>query len=202
MKHKSSDLMMQIVDFVDNDYLLKGRVPTMQEIANNFNITKGCVSKYIKEMAHNNLIEYKGGSRGIVTKSMQKIKQDTVEVAVVGSIACGLPLLAEENIECYLPISKEFLGSGKYFILKANGNSMINAGICDGDYVIVKQQETAEEGQIVVALIDDEATLKRFYRDDKQKRIRLHPENNRMKDMYFDNVVIQGIAVKVIKDLI
>ena len=153
-------------------------------------------------MTQKGLISNKGGSRGIVTKSMQKIRQDTVEVAVVGSVACGLPLLAEENIECYLPISKEFLGSGKYFILKANGNSMINAGICDGDYVIVKQQETAEEGQIVVALIDDEATLKRFYRDDKQKKIRLHPENNRMKDMYFDNVVIQGIAVKVIKDLI
>ena len=202
MKHKSSDLIMNIIKFVDNDYLLKGRVPTMQEIADNFHITKGCVSKYIKEMAQNNLIEYKGGSRGIVTKSMQKVRQDIVELALVGSVSCGRPLLAEENIECYLPISKEFLGSGKYFILRANGNSMINAGINDGDYVIVKQQETAEEGQIVVALIDDEATLKRFYIDDKKQKIRLHPENNKMKDMYFDNIVIQGVAVKVIKDLL
>lgn len=201
MQHKSSDLMNNIIEFIDNDYSLKGRVPTMQEIANHFNISKGCVSKYIKVMADNDLIENKGGSRGIVTKSMQMTRLDTVQVAVVGSIACGKPLLAEENIENYLPIPKAFLGKGKYFILKASGNSMINSGICDGDYVIVKQQEYAEDGQIVVALIDDEATLKRFYRDDKLKKIRLHPENNRMKDMYFDSIVIQGVAVKVIKDL-
>ena len=201
MRTKSSDLMDKIIEFIDNEYSLKGRTPSIVEIAGALNISKSCVGNYLADMTQKGLIKNKGGSRGIVTKSMQKIKQDIVEVAVVGSIACGTPLLAEENIECYLPISKEFLGSGKYFILRANGNSMINAGICNGDYVIVKQQETAEEGQIVVALIDDEATLKRFYRDEKEQKIRLHPENNRMKDMYFDNVVIQGVAVKVIKDL-
>ena len=79
---------------------------------------------------------------------------------------------------------------------------MIKAGIEDGDFVIVKQQETAEIGQIVVALIDNEATLKRYYIDDKKQQVRLHPENDKMQDMYFKNIVIQGIAVKVIKDLI
>ena len=79
---------------------------------------------------------------------------------------------------------------------------MINAGINNGDYVIVKQQESAEQGQIVVALIEDEATLKRYYLDDKKKKIRLHPENDNMQDMYFDKISIQGVAVKVIKDLI
>ena len=121
---------------------------------------------------------------------------------VVGSIACGTPLLAEENIEKYLPVPNDFLGAGKFFILRANGNSMIKAGIEDGDYVIVKQQETAEIGQIIVALINDEATLKRYYIDNEKQQVRLHPENDKMKDMYFKNVVIQGIAVKVIKDLI
>ena len=121
---------------------------------------------------------------------------------VVGSIACGTPLLAEENIEKYLPIPTEFLGNGKYFILRANGDSMIKANIEDGDYVIIKQQETAEVGQIIVALINDEATLKRYYLDDKRQKVRLHPENDEMQDMYFKNVIIQGIAVKVIKDLI
>ena len=121
---------------------------------------------------------------------------------VVGSIACGTPLLAEENIEKYLPVPTDFLGAGKFFILRANGNSMIKAGIEDGDYVIVKQQETAETGQIIVALINDEATLKRYYIDNEKQQVRLHPENDKMKDMYFKNVIIQGIAVKVIKDLI
>ena len=101
-----------------------------------------------------------------------------------------------------MPIPTEFLGSGKYFILKASGNSMIKANIEDGDYVIIKQQETAEVGQIIVALINDEATLKRYYLDDKRQKVRLHPENDEMQDMYFKNVIIQGIAVKVIKDLI
>ena len=79
---------------------------------------------------------------------------------------------------------------------------MINAGISDGDYVIVRQQDTAEIGQIVVALIGEEATLKRYYIDRENKKVRLHPENNRMKDMYYDSIIIQGVAIKVIKDLI
>ena len=79
---------------------------------------------------------------------------------------------------------------------------MVNANISDSDLVIIKQQETAEIGQIVVALIDNEATLKRYYIDKKNKKIRLHPENDNMKDMYFDEIQIQGVAIKVIKDLI
>ena len=79
---------------------------------------------------------------------------------------------------------------------------MIDAGIDDGDLVVIKQQSSAEDGQIVVALMDDEATLKRFYRDEKNKRIRLHPENESMGDIFVDDCMIQGIAVKVIKDLL
>ena len=84
----------------------------------------------------------------------------------------------------------------------AKGNSMINAGIEDGDYVIVRQQQTADEGQIVVAMVEDsECTLKRYYMDKSKKQIRLHPENDTMEDMFFDNISIQGIAVKVVKNL-
>ena len=78
---------------------------------------------------------------------------------------------------------------------------MIDAGIDDGDLVVIRQQSSADDGQIVVALIDDEATLKRYYRDDRNQRIRLHPENETMEDIFVDNCLIQGIAVKVIKDL-
>ena len=106
-----------------------------------------------------------------------------------------------ENVEQYIPISTALLGQGKFFALHARGNSMINANIEDGDFVIVRQQNTAEDGQLVVALIDDEATLKRYYRDNKNRQIRLHPENDAMSDMYYDEIAIQGVAVKVIKDL-
>lgn len=201
MRHKNKELMNRIVEFVDFEFANFSRVPSQQEIANKFNVTKQCISKYIKEMSELGMLKTSGRSRGIMTKTMMKTQNSVSNIPVVGSIACGSPLLAEENIESYLPIPKKFLGSGNYFILKAKGDSMINASISDGDYVIVKQQKVAEEGQIVVALIDDEATLKRFYVDKQRKQIRLHPENDNMQDMFYDNVVIQGVAIKIIKDL-
>lgn len=111
-------------------------------------------------------------------------------------------LLAEQNIEYYVPIPKSQIGNGKHYILTANGNSMINAGINDGDKVLIRIQSTAEEGQIVVARVDDEATLKRYYIDREKQKVRLHPENNRMKDIYVDNIEIQGIAITITKSLI
>lgn len=202
MRTKNQELMNSIISLVDSEYDKNRRVPTIREIASKLQISKSSVSDYLNAMAKKGLIKLNSGSRGIITNKMQKSKFDVSQIPIVGNIACGTPLFAEENIESYIPIPNEFLGNGNYFILKANGNSMINAGICDGDYVIVKQQETAEEGQIIVALIDDEATLKKYYLDKANKKIRLHPENNKMKDMFFDSIVIQGVAVKVIKDLV
>ena len=202
MRSKNKELMIKIINFIDSEYQKNGLAPTLREIASEFNITSACVSHYLTEMKEKGLIQSNGKSRGIKTSKIQSMINEVSYLPVVGSIACGTPLLAEENIEKYLPIPTEFLGNGKYFILRANGDSMIKANIEDGDYVIIKQQETAEVGQIIVALINDEATLKRYYLDDKRQKVRLHPENDEMQDMYFKNVIIQGIAVKVIKDLI
>lgn len=194
--------MTKMINFIESEYQKNGLAPTLREIASEFNITSACVSHYLTEMKEKGLIQSNGKSRSIKTSKMQSMLNEVSYLPVVGSIACGTPLLAEENIEKYLPVSTDFLGAGKFFILRANGNSMIKAGIEDGDYVIVKQQETAEIGQIIVALINDEATLKRYYIDNEKQQVRLHPENDNMKDMYFKNIVIQGIAVKVIKDLV
>ena len=202
MRSKSTALMNQIIDFIDLKFNETGLVPSMQEIAVHFEIGKTCVWNYVKEMQEKGMLEYNSCTHGIKTPSMMKLDTDSVNVPLVGTVACGKPILAEENIETYLPIPTRWLGKGKYFILKASGESMINAGISSGDYVIVKKQDSADEGQIVVALIDDEATLKIYYIDKNKKKIRLHPENDTMQDMYFDNVVIQGVAVKVLKNLI
>lgn len=202
MRSKNQELMTKMIEFIDSEYLKNGVAPTLREIASEFNITSACVSHYLTEMKEKGIIQSNGKSRSIKTMKMQNMLNKVDYLPVVGSVACGTPLLAEENIEGYLPIPMEFLGYGKYFILRANGNSMIKVGIDDGDYVIVRQQETAEQGQIIVALIDGEATLKRYYLDNRRKKIRLHPENDKMEDMYFKDVVIQGIAIKVIKDLI
>ena len=98
-----------------------------------------------------------------------------------------------------LPVA--LFGRGQFFILRANGASMIEADINDGDLVLIRQQNYADEGQIVVALMDDEATLKRYYPEPENQRIRLHPENSQMDDIYVSDCIIQGVAVKVLKDL-
>ncbi len=202
MRSKDMGLMMKISDFIDNQYNKIGRTPTAREISSEFDISLSTVSKYVNAMIENGMLEYNGDWRTIKTLSMKKQSQDIVYLPVVGTIACGSPITAEQNIETYLPIPTSFIGKGKFFILKARGNSMINAGINDGDIIIVRKQETAEEGQIVIALIDNEVTLKRYYLDREKQKVRLHPENDEMEDMYFDNIQIQGIAIKLFKDIV
>jgi repressor LexA len=113
-------------------------------------------------------------------------------VPVVGSIAAGAPLLAQENIEDVLALPAEYVGEGS-FALKVKGESMIEAGIHDGDMLVVRQQETARDGDVVVALLGDEATVKRFYREDG--RVRLQPENSTMEPTYATDVAILGKAI-------
>ena len=199
MRTKDTNLMENIVAYIDSCFLSNNKIPSVRDIANAFCISKSTVSNYLIAMKEKGMIDREKGWCNIKTKNMGIMNTQIEYVPVVGSVACGTPMLAEENIEQYLTIPKLFLGNGKYFILKAKGESMINAGIENGDYVIVKQQEVAEQGQIVVALIDNEATLKRYYNDNQ--KIRLHPENDTMQDMYFDNIVIQGVAIRVIKEL-
>ena len=133
---------------------------------------------------------------------MKKVTTRLRQLPVVGDVACGTPILAEQNIESYFTMSGNILGSGDFFILRAKGDSMINVDIHDGDYVVIRQQDTAEDGQVVAALVNDgECTLKRFYRDTKTKTYRLHPENDNMEDMIFDKVNIQGVAVMILRNL-
>ena len=118
-------------------------------------------------------------------------------VPLVGDIACGQPSFAEENIEASYALPEAIFGKGELFMLHTHGDSMIDAGIREGDLIVVRKQNTADDGQIVVALMDGEATLKRlFHRDGK---IVLHPENRQMQDIVVDNCEIQGVLVSCIK---
>lgn len=126
---------------------------------------------------------------------------DIVPLPMLGEIACGDISDAISESGDFFPYPSSLLSSGNYYCLKAKGDSMIDAGICEGDVVLVRQQETADDGQIVVAIVDHESTLKRLYHDHNNKKIILHPENKSYEDQYYDDVCIQGIVVKVIKDL-
>lgn len=202
MKVMSEDTFNAIIAFIDDYYNKNGKVPTQQEIADEVHLNKSNVSRNLKVMKERGMIDLDSGWGGIKTSKIQKRNVELNYVPVVGTIACGTPMLAEQNIEKYIPISKELIGPGNFFALHAKGNSMIKANIDDGDFVIVRQQNSANEGEIVVALIDDETTLKRYYLDRKKHKVRLHPENDELEDIFYDNVNIQGIAVKVLKDLI
>lgn len=200
MRHKSGEKMKDILSFVNAFYAEQGQSPTVREIAEQIGLSPSNVLAYLQEMNEKGMLSYQGGRRGIRTPSMRH--RGVVRIPLVGDIACGTPLLAEENIECYLTISSLLLCLEPCFALRAKGNSMINIGIEDGDIVIVRKQQTAEEGQVVVALVNgEETTLKRFYLDVPNHRVRLHPENDQMEDLYYEDVVIQGVVLKVIKDV-
>lgn len=201
MRKKNPELYQTIKSYVERHYEIEGRSPTVREIESGTGITRPTVQRYLTAMREGGEIEY-NGIRGVRTMSMSKTARETAAVALVGQVACGTPIYAEENVQEYYRFPVALLGKGNFFLLRAKGESMIDAGISDGDLVLIRQQNTAEPGQIVVALIDDEATLKRFYPEPEHHRIRLHPENETMEDIYVENCLLQGVAVKVLKDLV
>ena len=201
MRTKNPEYFKMIENFI-NDYKEKnGSSPSVREIHSGVGLAVGTVSRYLSFMRENGMIDY-DGCRTITTRETKMVRNELVRVPVLGSVSCGVPKFAEENIEEYIRLPIAVFGKGDFFILRANGESMIEANIDDVDLVVIRQQNYADEGQIVVALMDDEATLKRYYPEPKEHKIRLHPENSTMQDIIVDNCIIQGVAVKVLKDLI
>ena len=189
-----------IEEFV-NDYADAngGRSPSLTEIGEGLGLSKSTVSKYLNIMKSEGQIDFEG-HRGIFTKQMRNAYDGLCSVPVLGEVACGSPILAEENIAEYVRLPVSLFGKGDFFILRARGDSMINAGIEDGDLVLARKQDVAEYNQIVVALVGDEATLKRFR--PQGAKIYLHAENPEYDDIVLDSCLIQGVAVKIIKNIV
>lgn len=142
------------------------------------------------------------GEPGSINLSDQDEKEDNsdiIQAPIIGHVAAGTPILADQNVEGYFPLPSSEFGRQDTYMLRVHGESMINAGIFDGDKVIVEPCETAENGEIVVALIDDSATVKRFYRENG--RYRLQPENDSMDPIYTDHVKIQGKVVGLLRTM-
>lgn len=197
MRSKDPEIMKRIVDFVEAYHLDYNSSPSIRVIADDVGIGSTTVYRYLMEMNERGMICYDG--KTIRNEKIDKSERGTIRAAVIGRIACGIPNLAEQHVEGYVNLPESLFGQGNFYILRASGCSMTEAGIDDGDLVVIREQNTAEDGQIVVALVDDEATLKRFFHEGD--RIRLHPENPRMKDIFVTDCRIQGVAVKVIHDL-
>ena len=129
----------------------------------------------------------------------QDVNENVIRLPLVGRVAAGVPILAEQNVEETLALPTSVVGDASSFVLRVRGNSMINAGIFDGDYIVVKEQHDAHDGEIVVALLDDSATVKTFYRE--PGRVRLQPENDTMEPIYVTNPVILGSVTALIRSL-
>ena len=199
MRSKDPELMESIKDYAEQYYLEHGCSPSTSKIASAMGIVKGTVYKYLVAMSDKGMIEYDGQS--IKTAMTRKKSMINNQVPIIGAVPCGSPQIEEENIEEYVTLPAAIFGKGDFFILRASGHSMIDAGIDDGDLVVIKKQITAEDGDIVVALVENQNTLKRIYRDTQKKKNILHPENKAMEDIVVDECSIQGVACHVIKAL-
>ena len=200
MQTKKQDLTNKIKHFIEEYYGQYGTSPTIRCIAENVGCSKSNVSIYIDQLKEQGIMEI--GENGYETDVTKATDTKVVAVPKLGYVPCG-PLSEEyECIDGYVRLPASFVGNAKScFLLTATGNSMIDVGINDGDLVLVRQQNEANYNDIVVALVENEVTLKRFRPDPENKRIILHPENKRMKDIVVKECKIQGVAIKVIKDL-
>ncbi len=196
MRQKNPKYMKEIEAFVDDFYSKHHKTPSCREIAENTTLQRSAVQKYLTAMNDQGMIKYDG--RTIRTRRMQSYAPDTTSVGVIGTIACGPLAMEEEAVEQYVDLPTSLFGTGDFFILHAAGDSMTGAGIDDGDLVLIRKQEEAHSGDIVVAYVEGEGnTLKRFKR--YGRTVFLHPENPKYTDIPMKDCKIQGVAVWIFK---
>jgi repressor LexA len=205
MSKKGEDKQKKILEFVTNYMNENGYPPSIREICQGVGLSStSTVHAHLETLKKNGLLEKADSkSRGLrVKNNAPEIvgENDIINVPVVGKVAAGSPILATENLERTFPIPADFLSSSaNTFMLKVKGESMIEIGIFDGDYIIVKQQSVATNGEIVVALINDEATVKTFYKE--KDYIRLQPENSTMEPIIVKEAAILGKVVGLIRKM-
>ncbi|MBE5985487.1 transcriptional repressor LexA [Lacrimispora sp. AGF001] len=196
-QEKITPKQQEILEYIKETILRKGYPPAVREI---------CEAVHLKSTSsvhsHLETLEEKGYIRRDPTKPrtieiiddcFNLTRREVVNVPILGTVAAGQPLYAEENIENYYPIPSDLLPNAETFMLKVRGNSMINSGILEGDQIIVEHCSTAQNGEIVVALVDDSATVKRFFKENGHYR--LQPENDTMDPIIVDHVEILGKVI-------
>ena len=194
---KISDKQREIFEDINAEILNKGYPPAVREICEAVKLkSTSSVLAHLETLEKNGYIRRdptKPRAIEIVDENFNLTRREMVNVPIVGRVAAGEPILAVENIENYFPIPAEFMPNEQTFILQVQGESMVNAGILDGDYLLVEQQTTANDGDMVVALVDDSATVKTFYKENGYYR--LQPENDFMEPIIVSDVMIMGKVI-------
>lgn len=194
---KISDKQREILEYIKAEILNKGYPPAVREICEAVKLkSTSSVHAHLETLEKNGYIRRdptKPRAIEIVDENFNLTRREMVNVPIVGRVAAGEPILVVENIENYFPIPAEFMPNEQTFILQVQGESMVNAGILDGDYILVEQQTTANDGDMVVALVDDSATVKTFYKENGYYR--LQPENDFMEPIIVSDVMIMGKVI-------
>ncbi|TGB00400.1 transcriptional repressor LexA [Sporolactobacillus shoreae] len=199
-----SNRQQSILDFIKHEVATKGYPPSVREICNAVGLaSSSTVHGHLERLEKKGLIRRdptKPRAIEVLDHDSNVFSEKSVPIPVIGKVTAGMPISAVENIEEYFPVPLSMVEDDEAFILNVSGESMINAGILDGDKVIVRQQKTAENGEIVVAMTeDDEATVKRFFKE--KDHVRLQPENPSMDPILLDNCTILGKVVGVFRSI-
>ena len=194
---KITDKQKEILEYIKETILKKGYPPAVREICEAVKLkSTSSVHSHLEQMEKNGYIRRdptKPRTIEIIDDTFNLARREVVNVPLIGTVAAGAPILAQENIESYFPIPVEMLPNKETFMLRVKGDSMIEAGIFDGDRVIVEQTSVAQNGDIVVALIEDSATVKRFFKE--KGHYRLQPENSAMEPIIVDEVQVLGKVI-------
>lgn len=189
-----SDKQKEILEYMKHEILNKGYPPTVRDICEAVHLkSTSSVHSHLETLEKNGYIRRdptKPRAIEIIDDNFNLTRREMVNVPLVGRVAAGEPILATENIESYFPVPAEFMPNAETFMLKVKGESMINVGILDGDQILVERCSSARNGDTVVALVDDSATVKTFYKE--ANYIRLQPENDTMDPIIVDNCEILG----------
>ena len=197
-----TDRQKEVLTFISSYTEENSYPPTVRDISNHFGISLRAVQDHILALQKKGFLsqsQKKARSIRVLSDCREKEPETYIgKVPLLGTVAAGKPLLSEENLDGYVNLTEPFVRPGKsYFALRVRGQSMINAGILDGDLAVVEQASTAADGQIIVAVIDDAITLKRYYKE--AERIRLQPENPQFQAIYCTDVRIVGILSNIVR---
>ncbi len=200
---KISSKQREILEYIKQEILNKGYPPAVREICEAVHLkSTSSVHSHLETLEKNGYIRRdptKPRAIEIIDDNFNLTRREVVNVPIIGQVAAGQPLLAVENIENYFPIPTEFMPNAETFMLKVKGDSMINAGIFNGDKILVQKQSDAQNGDIVVALVDDSATVKTFYKEDSH--FRLQPENDTMDPIIVNECSILGKVFGIMRFL-
>lgn len=200
---KISSKQREILEYIKQEILNKGYPPAVREICEAVHLkSTSSVHSHLETLEKNGYIRRdptKPRAIEIIDDNFNLTRREVVNVPIIGQVAAGQPLLAVENIENYFPIPTEFMPNAETFMLKVKGDSMINAGIFNGDKILVQKQSDAQNGDIVVALVDDSATVKTFYKEDDH--FRLQPENDTMDPIIVNECSILGKVFGIMRFL-